>query len=272
MIHSDKILARKIERAEGQSTVACIEARKKLYPERGAEWMETGGGVLATFDGIESPLTQTFGLGVFDEITAEKLDEIEAFFKTRNAPVLHEVSPMADASLLNLLNERGYQPVEHSSVLYRRLNTENQPDLKTNPQIKTRLIEKGEEEIWARTSAKSWATVSPEFAALILEIGLINAHSRNAFPFVGELAGEIISTGMLYIHEAAALLSGAGTIPERRNQGGQTAMLAARLNFAAAQGCKIAAMGALPGSISQRNAEKNGFLTAYTRTKWQLKI
>jgi hypothetical protein len=29
-------------------------------------------------------------------------------------------------------------------------------------------------------------------------------------------------------------------------------------------------MGAAPGSVSQRNAEKNGFRIAYTRTKWQL--
>jgi hypothetical protein len=29
-------------------------------------------------------------------------------------------------------------------------------------------------------------------------------------------------------------------------------------------------MGALPGSQSQRNAQKNGFNIAYTRTKWQL--
>jgi hypothetical protein len=43
------------------------------------------------------------------------------------------------------------------------------------------------------------------------------------------------------------------------------------LKFAAEKGCKIAMMGALPGSQSQRNAEKNGFRIAYTRTKWELK-
>jgi hypothetical protein len=30
-------------------------------------------------------------------------------------------------------------------------------------------------------------------------------------------------------------------------------------------------MVALPGSASQRNAERQGFRIAYTRTKWQLK-
>ena len=65
-------------------------------------------GAYAMFDGIESSLTQTFGLGVFDEVTNADLNKIEAFFKERGAPVLHEVSPLADASLVLLLNERGF--------------------------------------------------------------------------------------------------------------------------------------------------------------------
>jgi hypothetical protein len=32
----------------------------------------------------------------------------------------------------------------------------------------------------------------------------------------------------------------------------------------------IAMMGALPGSGSQRNAERHGFRIAYTRVKWRL--
>jgi hypothetical protein len=63
----------------------------------------------------------------------------------------------------------------------------------------------------------------------------------------------------------------AGAIPESRNLGAQNALLDARLRYAAASGCTLAIMGAAPGSQSQRNAEKNGFRIAYTRTKWQLK-
>jgi len=33
-------------------------------------------------------------------------------------------------------------------------------------------------------------------------------------------------------------------------------------------GCDIAMMRALPGSASQRNAERQGFRIAYTRIKW----
>ncbi|MCA1573915.1 MAG: GNAT family N-acetyltransferase, partial [Acidobacteria bacterium] len=55
-----------------------------------------------------------------------------------------------------------------------------------------------------------------------------------------------------------------------RKQGAQLALLEGRLRYAAQQGCDIAMMGALPGSGSQRNAERNGFRIAYTRVKWHL--
>ncbi|HEY8459957.1 MAG TPA: hypothetical protein VIM99_06220, partial [Blastocatellia bacterium] len=61
---SDLALARRLERAEGRSNVDFVEARAKLFPDSGAEWIEVAG-AYAIFDGIGSPLTQTFGLGVF---------------------------------------------------------------------------------------------------------------------------------------------------------------------------------------------------------------
>jgi predicted acetyltransferase len=69
--------------------------------------------------------------------------------------------------------------------------------------------------------------------------------------------------------EGVAHLAGAATIPEGRNRGAQLALLDYRLRYAAAHGCDIALMGALPGSGSQRNAERHGFRIAYTRIKWR---
>ncbi len=41
-----------------------------------------------------------------------------------------------------------------------------------------------------------------------------------------------------------------------------------RLRDARARGCELAMIAASVGSQSQRNAERNGFRIAYTRTKW----
>lgn len=270
MIHSDRNLAQKLERTEARSNANFVEAREKMFPGSGAQWTEIGG-AYAMFDGVESPLTQTFGLGVFDEITAVEINEIETFFKQKNAPVFHEVSPLADTSLLTLLNERGYQPVELSSVMFRPLAQENTSELQTNPQIKTRIIESGEEKIWARTSAGGWSTEAEGLADFMFEFGQISASTAGGFAFLAELAGEPISAGMLFIYDDVALLAGASTVPAGRNKGAQTALLDARLRYAAMRGCTLAMMGASPGSGSQRNAEKNDFRVAYTRAKWQLK-
>ena len=116
MNFADLALSRRLERAEGRACIDYAEARGRLFPESGAEWMECGG-AYAAFDGVESPVTQTFGLGVFEEATEATLDTIEAFFRKHSAPVFHEVSPFAGPAALTLLCNRGYRPIEISSVM-----------------------------------------------------------------------------------------------------------------------------------------------------------
>jgi len=270
MIFSDRNLSQKLERTEARSNVDFVRARAEMFPSSGAEWMEAAG-AYAIFDSIESPLTQTFGLGVFDEVTNADLDKIEAFFKERNALVLHEVSPLADASLVELLNERGYQPLEYTSVMFRPMTGEINLGAPLNPKIKTRIVETGEEKLWAQTSVNGWATEMEGLAKFMFEFGQISAKCAGGLPFLAEIENAPVSAGMLFVYDDVALLAGASTVPEGRRQGAQTALLDARLRYAAERGCTIAMMGASPGSGSQRNAEKNGFRIAYTRTKWQLK-
>ena len=116
MYFSDLALSKRLERAEGHACVQHAEARRRLFPDSGAEWMECAG-AYAVFDGIESPVTQTFGLGIFEELSPAALDVIEHFFLDRGAPVLHEVSPFAGVAVLGILCARNYRPVELSNVL-----------------------------------------------------------------------------------------------------------------------------------------------------------
>ena len=269
-IFSDKSFSQKLERAEAVTNADFVEARARLFPASGAEWIDVGG-VYAMFDGIASPLTQTYGLGIFDEITNVELDEIEEFFKRHAAPVFHEVSPLADASLIGLLNERCYQPIELTSVMYRMLGAEDALDSQANPRISTRIVSGDEIDIFAETSVAGWSAEMPEFADFGIELCKIGAVTKGASPFIAEFDGKPIATGMLFVYEDVALFGGASTIFEGRRKGAQNALLEARLRFAAERGCAIPTMGASPGSQSQRNAEKNGFRVAYTRTKWQLK-
>jgi hypothetical protein len=270
LVFSDSELARRLERAEGHTNREFVETRARLFPEVGACWREVAGAYLM-FDGAASLLTQTFGLGLFQEVTGAEMDEIESFFSERGAPVFHEVSPLADPALLSLLNERGYQPIEFTSVMFRPIEGAiDELHAPANDKIKVRVIGEDEHELWAQTAARGWSEFT-EFADQILELSRVSAQRAGAASFIAELDGQPIATGGMGICDGVVLLAGASTIPEGRRQGAQMALLDSRLRFAAAQGCDIAMMCAQPGSTSQRNAERNGFRIAYTRIKWQLK-
>jgi GNAT superfamily N-acetyltransferase len=265
---SDLTLSRRLERLEARSNALFVDARAGIYPESGAEWIEVAG-AYAMFDGVGSPLTQTFGLGVFDPVTPADLEKLEDFFKRHGAHVHHEISPMADPALLPLLKERGYHPIELTSVMFRPIGRGIRLESPISEKVSARLMRNGEEEVWAQTSARGWSEVA-EVADLVMELSYITAKRPCGLSFLAEVDGRPIATGALLIHEGAALLAGASTIPEGRRQGAQLALLESRLNYAAEQGCDLAMMCAAPGSASQRNAERQGFRIAYTRIKWEL--
>jgi GNAT superfamily N-acetyltransferase len=262
---ADMDLARRLERTESRSNANFIEARARAFPDRGAAWIEVAG-AYAMFDGVGSPVTQTFGLGVFEPITAEQLDTIEEFFRSRGADVFHEVCPLADASLFTLLSERRYHPVEFSNVLYRPISVDLRLDAPRSAEVNVRRIEKNEVDVWADTACEGWSEY-PEVADFLRELNQVMAQSE-ALLFLAELDGKPIAAGALTIAGDVALLAGASTIPAARRQGAQLALLEERLRYAATQGCTDGMMVTLPGSGSQRNAERHGFRIAYTRTKW----
>jgi GNAT superfamily N-acetyltransferase len=268
MIFADLDLARRIERTEAMGGVRFVEARGRLSPDAGAEWIEVAG-AYAMFDGPASPVTQTFGLGLCAEPTAADLDRLETFFQERGAPVCHEVSPLAGVPVADLLSRRGYRPVEFTSVMYKPLPPADGSPGRPNPRLRTRLMQEGEQELWSRISARGWGE-HPEWTDFLLRVGRVLASCEGSFNFFAHLDDEPVATAVLRCHEGVAQFGGACTVPEARKQGAQRALLEARMNLAASQGCDLAVVGAHPGSASQRNAERQGFRIAYTRIKWQL--
>jgi GNAT superfamily N-acetyltransferase len=263
---ADLELARRLERAEARGNAGFVEARAKAFPDVGAEWTEVAG-TYAMFDGPGSPVTQTFGLGMFEPVTAQHMEELEQFFQQRGAGVFHEVCPMADSSVFAHFNERDYRPIEFSNVLYRPISPDLRLEASRNEAVRVRLIRDDEVDLWAQTAFEGWSEFL-EVADFLRDLGQVVARSKS-LSFLAELEGKPIATGSLSITNDVALLAGASTIPSARRQGAQFALLEERLRYGATQGCTIALMVAQPGSASQRNAERHGFRIAYTRTKWQ---
>ncbi len=269
MIYIDKDLSKRLERTEMLENADVVETRSRVDPGSGACWAEIGG-AYAMFDDVESPITQTFGLGMFQDVDAGVLEQIEQFFQERGARVAHEVSPMADQSILKLFADRKYRPVELTAVMFQELDPAAPPRTPINPDIQTRIISEDEADIWAGVAAAAWGAEDESLRGFMLDFGKVVARTAGGLPFIAELDGAAIASGGFAIYDDVCILSGAATIPEARRRGAQSALLTARLNYAAANGCRLAMMCAHPGSQSQKNAQKNGFLIAYTRIKWQL--
>lgn len=261
---ADLALARRLETTEGRGNAAFVDAQAKREPYSGA-MRTTIAGTMVMFAGVGSPITQTFGLGMHERPTDRDLETIERFFTSRGSAVFHEVSPHAGVDTCALLTARGYKPVELANVMYQAIDTNTA--FAVNKSVRVRTVEIAEADWYGDVASRGWGEM-PEvvpfmhgFARSSVEVGTC---------FVAELDGAPIATAALFMHEGVALLAGASTIPEGRRNGAQLALLDARLGTAARRGCDLAMMVAAPGSSSQRNAERNGFRVAYTRTKWQL--
>ncbi len=84
----DLTLSRRLERAEARSNAEFVDARRAAFPDSDACWIEVAG-ACAMFDGVSSPCTQTFGLGMFATPTAGDMERIEGYGRKgrRNKPL-----------------------------------------------------------------------------------------------------------------------------------------------------------------------------------------
>jgi GNAT superfamily N-acetyltransferase len=252
MIFADHALARRIETAEALNARECAEQRP------GSASLEAAGGI-AVFLGAESPLNRAYGAGLAGPVREVELAEIEAFFRSREAPVVFELSPHADPGLFEMLGERGYRASEFDSVLVRSLAGF---EIALTPRV--RRATPGERDLLAHTLGHGFfetATLTEDE----MNIGRDLFQAPSATCFIASVDGEAAAAAVLMHRDGLATLCADGTTPRLRRHGLQSELIAARLNEAAARGCDLAAVSTLPGSQSQRNYERLGFQVAYTR-------
>jgi len=266
-LFADIELARRLEMTDALAGVEFARSWARLNSFTGEVFLPVAGG-LASFAGIDSPVTQAFGLGLNGPVTEADMAAMEEFYRAHGAPVNIETCPLADPSLLKQLNERGYRPIEYSNVFVRELTDADSrawPD--ATSKVLVRKPAENEAESYSLVVMKSFfedAEIPLEFLGVFVSC----FHAAGAFFFLAEVDGVAAGGGMMSIHEGVASLGGAGTLPEFRNRGAQSALLLARLAEAARAGCDFAMVAASPGSGSQRNVERQGFRVVYTRTKF----
>lgn len=261
----DHALAYRIELAEAIAGRAFAEAARAAGPAGGAA-AETHCGGWALYSGAGSPVNQALGIGLDGPVGSAAFEALESFFFERGEPAIYEICPFSDPSLLPLLAERGYRMTELSQVLFRSIE-DYVPD--PHPaRLEVSRPAPGEALLWSEIVASGFfeGEEAPEDVVRIMA-GVASAASTSAW--LVRCDGTFAGGGSVQQAEGVALFAGQSTLPAYRGRGVQAALIREGLAYAQTCGADLATAMTLPGSGSQRNFERAGFLVAYTRVKVQ---
>jgi hypothetical protein len=204
-----------------------------------------------------------------DEVTAPDLELLEDFYQSRSSAVNVEVCPYSDPSLIEGLGRRGYRPIEFSNVHVLPLDKGEDPiaaDQKRNP-IRVHIASEGEEPLWSQVLAEGFLEGNP-VEQKWLDCFKAFFHVPAVVCFIAECEGQKAAGGLMSVNDGVASLATTTTIAGFRGRGAQAALLEARLSYARDHRCDLAMVTTMPGTISQRNVERSGFRTIYTRCKF----
>lgn len=259
----DKALARRLEAVEEVPQVFYARVFQKTRPEIGAMEEEICGGHMI-FAGLGSPIGRATGMGFDQPLTARDLDRVEEFYRAHQAPAQVDVCPLHDPAVFEMLKERGYAIAELNNVLYRKLDAmEDFPPGPAGFEIRSGLAEEAEA-AGAIVEQAFFPEGAPEpFRGLLAPL----YQMEGGLTFVARLQEKMVACGAsLVIPEHRVFgLFGAGTLPEFRGRGLQTALLRVRMAAAAQAGCEYAVVITQGGTTSQRNCERLGFRVAYSK-------
>jgi GNAT superfamily N-acetyltransferase len=256
----DAVLALRLERAEAEQL-----ARTGSPGARGA--LAVAGG-LAVSKGPRSRWSSAFGLGLSGPVTAEDLDRVEAHLGALGGEVRVELCPQADPSLSQELGRRGYR-LERLLLVLARPVLPAAPVAPAAPgarsgRVTVRAIAPGEERAFAEAFAVAHLGARPAADDAAEDLLAIPRAGGNACfaAFDGPVP---VAVAVVSAHGGVAELSGAGVLPDWRGHGLQLALVHARLAWAAAHRCELAASAVEAAGPSQRTLEKAGFRVAYPK-------
>ena len=235
MRFADLDLARRLELADAAQHIDYAEARAKLLGTDCCARERIDGGY-AIFAGLDNPYSRVVGLGLDGPVSGAEFEQCEAFYRRRGAQPAFSLCPLADSTLLEHLNRRGYQIEMFMHVWYRPLVPDDAFPAPPSG-IVIRAIEPEEADLWALVAFRG---------GLDSDEAIPNASVIIApYPFMAQTCcwlalhdGEPAGAATLAVHDRVASLFGASTRVPHRNLGVQHTLIAARLAAAVAGGLR----------------------------------
>lgn len=255
--------ARRMEAAEEYGALRYAQAMQARKPEMGATWEEFLGGHIV-FVARRSPVGRAHGLGFSGTVTPDDIEHVEQFYFERGADAQVDVCPYADSSLFEALNQRDFQVAEFNQTLARWILPEEKFTADMHSGIEVRRVKQEEASTWSQLCGRVFfEDQAPRFSDFFLPWAAPEHPLALAAFIGGEMVG--VAGGLIVPEHKMAGFFGAATLPEFRGRGIQTAFMQERLRLAQQAGCTLAVTLTMPATTSQRNVERAGFRTAYTK-------
>ena len=267
-LFADHALSARIEGADAQLLRQCYEAVNQHLPERISACLEIAGG-LAPFVGLRISLSRSVGLGMCGPVSEAELDALEDFYRRHGADTDIGLSPYADPSLFASLGRRGFRLVELDTLLAQPLDaTASAVAASLSPgAVTVRRATPDEGPAWVDASLAGFSGTDDNVPGEMSATFEAAFHVPTSHYLFALIDGVVAGTAGVNIHAKTANLFAASTLPNARRRGVQSALLQARLRLAREAGCDLGFTRTLPGSPSQRNAERHGFRTVYSRAR-----
>lgn len=250
-------LLSRVEATFGRMYVRYVEAQRRLFPDLGAEAKDTRAGV-AVHDPLDIERRVLPHAAQGEEDLAELLDFLHARGPVGTALRVH-LDPCAPHPVRDALQRRGASYRHAVNVLWRPLDASGAPS-------EDALAPVGESDldIASETYARGFEDDAPREAFLRFARSYAAMGSTRFF-LSRDAEGTPMAAASLHLDGEVAILSGMAARPAFRGRRLQGRLIAGRLAQARREGAGLAVMTAMPGSRSQRNAERAGFRVAYPR-------
>jgi GNAT superfamily N-acetyltransferase len=264
-------LATRLERAEAEFWTARLAPIRRVQGNPlGVEIQQFGEATAFIVRALpDNPtLNRVIGLTAGDE---DLLDEVLGWYRERAIRCHADISPFACGfDLLARLDERGLYASGWQTILYGVPHSGAVPLAgRATAQVKRCDPADRGAFIDLRLRMPDIPAAERAFWKGIVEAEYSDPGWRC---YVAEVDGQPASMGALHLRGGVGILAVDKTLAEYRGRGCQTALLRARLADAAAAGCELVTAQAEPGSVSQRNLERAGLRTAYTRVAWTERV
>lgn len=266
-------LARRIELVEAASAADYAAIQAQLAPATQAVALAIQPGpAQVVFAGPGSPVSRAIGLGMAGPVQAAVIELVEGFFRRRGEHARIDCCPVADPSLADLLATRGYVLVGFKQVMVLPLpeltgwspcaGTMRHPD---QEQIDVTTVTREQGELWVDTISRGFSHSESGPNESDRAIARPSLGRTGASCLLAWIGGVPVGGGVVELRDGVALLRSQSTLPQYRGRGVQAAVVWQSLRHAIESGCDLAMVQAVPGSQSQRNLERAGFRTIYTK-------